>query len=185
MFMATQGFFLYKNKLYKQIDGIITGLPLGSTLANFSLGYLEENLLSTQNDVLPKLYLHYIDDIYAVFDNNVFCSQFLQLLNSLHKNIQFTVEKATVFGALNFLDVNIKLHSTGYDTCVWRKPTNTGLLLNFNASCSQTWKSAWASAAGVGDAPLDFQTWYKYSRYRLKSAMFGLFLLCFGLFFFR
>ena len=26
-------------------------------------------------------------------------------------------------------------------TCVWPKPTNTGLLLNFNALCSNTWKS--------------------------------------------
>jgi len=61
--------------------------PLGPTLANFFLGYLEENLLSTQNDVLPKLYLRHIDDVYAVFDNDVFCSQFLQMLHSLHKNI--------------------------------------------------------------------------------------------------
>ena len=27
------------------------------------------------------------------------------------------------------------------DTCVWRKPTNTGLLLNFNALCPNNWKS--------------------------------------------
>jgi len=30
--------------------------------------------------------------------------------------------------------------------------------------------------------PMDFQTWYKYSRYRLKSAIFRPFLLIFGFF---
>ena len=28
-----------------------------------------------------------------------------------------------------------------YDTCMWRKPTNTGLLLNFHSMCPTTWKS--------------------------------------------
>ena len=40
-----------------------------------------------------------------------------------------------------FLDVQIKLYDAGYDTCVWRKSTKTGLLLNFNALFPNTWKS--------------------------------------------
>ena len=35
MFMATQGLFMYNDKLYKQIDGVTMGSPLGPTLANF------------------------------------------------------------------------------------------------------------------------------------------------------
>jgi len=35
---------------------------------------------------------------------------------------------------------------------------------------------------GGAVAPLDFQTWYKYSKKRLKSAIFRPFLLFFGLF---
>jgi len=40
-------------------------------------------------------------------------------------------------------------------------------------------------SGGQGAVPptLDFYTWYKYSRERLKSAIFGVFLLFFGLFF--
>ena len=37
--------------------------------------------------------------------------------------------------------MQIKLNDASYDTCVWRKPTNTALLLNFNALCPNTWKS--------------------------------------------
>ena len=33
---------MYKDKLYKQIDGVTMGSCLGPTLANFFLGCLEE-----------------------------------------------------------------------------------------------------------------------------------------------
>ena len=49
------------------------------------------------------------------------------------------MEKAT--STLNFLDVEVKMHDTEYDTRMWRKPTNTGLLLNFHSLCATTWKS--------------------------------------------
>jgi len=42
---------------------------------------------------------------------------------------------------LNFLDVKVCLSASGFITCVGRKPTNTGILLNFNALCPQIWKS--------------------------------------------
>ena len=37
--------------------------------------------------------------------------------------------------------MQIKLNDTGYETCVWQKPTNTGLLFNFNALSPNTRKS--------------------------------------------
>ena len=49
------------------------------------------------------------------------------------------MEKAT--STLNFLDVEIKMNDTEYDTCMWRKPTKTRLLLNFHSVCPTTWKS--------------------------------------------
>ena len=61
------------------------------------------------------------------------------MLDAQHKGIKFTIEKAT--STLNFLDVEIKINDTAYDTCIWRKPTNTGLLLNFHSICPTTWKS--------------------------------------------
>ena len=91
--MATPGLFMYKDKLYKQIDGVTMGSCLGPTLANFFLGCLEEKLLANSNNLLPNLYLRYIDDVYAVFDSDSACTQFLNILNSQHKDIKFTLEK--------------------------------------------------------------------------------------------
>ena len=82
MFMATQSLFMYKDKLYKQIDGVTMGSCLGPTLANFFLGCLEEKLLASTNNPSPNLYLRYIDDIYTVFDSDSACTQFLDILNS-------------------------------------------------------------------------------------------------------
>ena len=43
------------------------------------------------------------------------------------------------------LDVEIRLIKTGIDTWVYRKPTNTNLILNFNALCLTKWKSGCCS----------------------------------------
>ena len=59
------------------------------------------------------------------FKVKVLVQKFLNVLNAQHKDIKFTIEKAT--NTLNFLDVEIKMNDTAYDTCIWRKPTNTGL----------------------------------------------------------
>ena len=37
--IATQGIFIYKDKIYKQTDGVAMNSPLGSSLANFFLGH--------------------------------------------------------------------------------------------------------------------------------------------------
>ena len=78
MFLTTQGLFIYKDKLYKQIDGITMGCPLGPTLANFFLGCIEQKLFENKSDFLPSVYLHYIDNIYCVFDMESASLEFLR-----------------------------------------------------------------------------------------------------------
>ena len=77
--------------------------------------------------------------MYAIFDGNQNCDEFLPILNAQHQSVKFTVEKAT--DSLPFLDVEIKFDEFGFKTRVWRKPTYTGLLLNFRSTCPNAWKS--------------------------------------------
>ena len=66
--LACEGIFMYKNKFYKQSDGVAMGSPLGPSLANFFLGYLETTFF--QNNLhFPQFYCRYVDDIFAVFKN--------------------------------------------------------------------------------------------------------------------
>ena len=99
---------------------------------------LETELLKEKHGPQPKLYLRYVDDIFAIFDNKQTCASFLEKLNSQHPNIKFTMEQST--GNLTFLDVEIQVNNNKFDTWIWRKPTNTGLTLNFYAVCPRFWK---------------------------------------------
>ena len=138
IFLATQGIFMFSDRLYKQIDGVTMGHPLGPTLANFFLGHLEEKTFAQNSSTAPKLYLRYIDDVYAIFDDNNFCTSFLFILNSQHKDIKFTVKKAT---KTLFLDVEINVTDNGFESWVWRKKTNIGVIFNYNAICPDSWKT--------------------------------------------
>ena len=69
MNLATKGLFLYKKVLYQQIDGVTMGSPLGPTLAKFFMANLENKLLQKESDTNPKLHLRYVDDIFAIFED--------------------------------------------------------------------------------------------------------------------
>ena len=63
--------FLYNGELFKQIDGVAMGSPLGPTLANFFLANLENKLMNKTNGFYPKIYLRYVDDAFAIFDDDL------------------------------------------------------------------------------------------------------------------
>ena len=139
MKIVTQGYFLHKDILYQQIDGVIMGSPLGPTLANFFLAELENKLLKLKNRDNPSLYLRYVDDVFAIFREGIDYKPFLNKLNEHHPSIKFTVEETT--NTLPFLDVEIKLNENTFDSWVWKKKTHTGLLLNFAAIAPKKWKT--------------------------------------------
>ena len=136
--MATGGMFIYKDMLFKQTDGVAMGSPLGPSLANFFLGHIEKTSIFSNPDICPKLYLRYVDDIFAVFHKNTSHHPFFEHLNRLHKNLAFTVEEA--IGSFPFLDIEIKISGENVDTWVFRKKTHTGVMLNFSAIVPNFWK---------------------------------------------
>ena len=87
--LATEGMFLYRDKLYRQIDGVAMGSPLGPTLENFFLAHIESKIFAEQKNYYPKLYCSYVDDIFAMFDEQDATLEFLNLLNSQHPNLKF------------------------------------------------------------------------------------------------
>ena len=136
--IATGGLFMHQGNLYKQVDGVTMGSPLGPTLANFCLAHYESQLL---NDHAPALYLRYVDDIFCVFKPDTSHQDFLEKLNNLHPSLKFTAEIGP--STLPFLDTSISIPSTEdgmFTSQVYRKPTFTGLLLNFAALCPLKWK---------------------------------------------
>ena len=83
---ATQGYFLFNDVLYQQVDGVIMGSPLGPTMANFFLAVLEIEWLTKTCGERLTLYLRYVDDIFLLsFDKD------LTLMNSLLKLMAHTL----------------------------------------------------------------------------------------------
>ena len=116
MKIATQGYFIFNDILYQQIDGVIMGSPLGPTMANFFLADMEKKWMSDVNDYKPSLYLRYVDDIFAIFNNGINIDKFIAKINKGHPNIRFTAEEASE--TLSFLDVEIRLNENTFDSWV-------------------------------------------------------------------
>ena len=99
------------------------GSPLGPALANIFVGYQEAKRFNIAKR--PLVYFRYVDDTFAVFDNEEDCNTFLTHLNSLHPSLRFTYEKKSNH-SLPFLDVLEERHDSEFLTSVYRKPPFTG-----------------------------------------------------------
>ena len=87
-------FFNFERKIYKQIDGVAMGSPLGPTLANAFLCFHEQIWRNDCPDEFkPAFYRRYVDDIFVLFRSPDHLEKFKNYLNSKHRKIRFTCEK--------------------------------------------------------------------------------------------
>ena len=114
------------------------GSPLGPTLANFCLGHIEKRVFGDEN-IDPDFYARYVDDIFCLFKPHKSIEAFLEILNKQHNNIKFTLEKGTE--KLPFLDTVVMIGQSEFEIGVYRKPTHTGVILNYRAVCPKNWKT--------------------------------------------
>ena len=137
---CSEGLFLHNDVWYEQIDGVAMGSPLAPSLANMFLAHLEQKHFEEKEkpSFFPTVYYRYVDDTFCVFDTEYDAAQFLQLVNSLHPNLNFTVEVGNK--TMPFLDVLVELKDGKFVTSVYRKKTHTGVFLNFHATAPFAWK---------------------------------------------
>ena len=132
--------FIFNDVLYQQIDGVGMGLPLGPTMANAFMCHYEKIWLSNcPSDFRPVFYRRYVDDTFLLFHSTDHVNKFLEYLNSQHPNIRFTCEHE-VENQISFLDILISRSNEGLITSVYRKPTFTGQLTNYNSFTLQDYK---------------------------------------------
>lgn len=122
-------YFLYDGRFYEQTDGIAMGSPLSPAIANFYMEHFEQAALETAIHK-PTHFFRYVDDTFVVWPHGKETLQeFLQHLNGINSNIQFTME-VEKNGQLPFLDILISKKTDGtLGHAVYRKKTHTDLYL--------------------------------------------------------
>ena len=122
--------FQFEGSLYEQIDGVAMGSPLGPLMANTFMCSIEDRL--QDQGKLPEFYKRYVDDTLSIMPNVETAESFLSVLNEIHPSVSFTMELGE-HGKLPFLGTEIRKCNGRLETRVYRKPTDTGLLLHYKS----------------------------------------------------
>ena len=85
----------------------------------------------------PLYYRRYVDDTFCVFNSHDEALNFCTFINTIHPNIEFTMEVENA-GQIQFLDTVIVKGDRFFQIDVFRKQTDTGMYLN------------WASLVPIG-----------------------------------
>ena len=121
--------FSFDGTMYRQVDGVAMGSPLGPILANIFVGYQEERI---EEEHWPQMYDRFVDDTFSVFQGKERAYCFFDRLNQLHPALRFTMD-SEVDAELPFMDVLVQRREGRFIRSVYRKPTFTGLYLQWNS----------------------------------------------------
>ena len=141
LLLCTQGVpFQFNGDMYTQIDGVMMGSPLGALFANIFMSELESKIIPNLGDKVMH-WTRYVDDTFAFIKPDTE-EEIQNVLNSFHKNINFTYERENE-NMIPFLDVSVQRFEDGkIETSVYRKDTNTDIYMNWNAHAPANWKIA-------------------------------------------
>ena len=108
-------------------------------MANAFMCSIEERL--QDQGKMPDFYKCYVDDTLSIMPNVETAEAFLSTLNDSHPSINFTMELAAN-GKLPFLGMEIVKHMSCLETKVYKKPTDTGLLLHYQSHVDVHYKQS-------------------------------------------
>ena len=108
------------------------------TLAEIRVTDIEQQALSSSTRK-PKQYYHFVDDGLGFFTNRTHAEEFLQHLNSLAPDLEYTIDHPNNDGSIPFLDILIHPDNS---TSIYRKPTNTNLYTHYSSATTMSSKES-------------------------------------------
>ena len=148
--IVRQNYFEWQGKTYEDPNGLPMGGPLSALLAEIYLIAFEKNKILNDNIIPPKIefYCRYVDDILMALK----CTKrqaklLLSNLNKVHDKIKFKLETEEN-KIINFLDIKIIRNENKLEFGVYRKPTQTDLVIPRESNHPMSYKlSAFRSMA--------------------------------------
>ncbi|XP_015774439.1 PREDICTED: uncharacterized protein LOC107352642 [Acropora digitifera] len=134
---TTNQLFQFDGQLYEETDGVAMGSPRDPLMPNVFMCHLEDKL--ARDVMVPSLYKRYVNDTLARMPNADAAADFLATLNGLHPSLKFTTELPSE-NTIPFIGIQI-INGTELETRVYRKPTNTGVLLHFQSHVDKSYKT--------------------------------------------
>ena len=130
--------FSFNGKMYKQVDGVVMGNPLGPVIANIFMVELENNTVPALSDMLTTWY-RYVDDTIALVKEGK-TDDVVSVLNNYHEDIKFTHETEENC-IIPFLDVSMqRTEENTLRLKVYRKKTCSNIYIHWNSFAPDNWK---------------------------------------------
>ena len=124
----------FQGEIFKQLKGtaIMNGISTTTGFCQHLYGRLWDN--STDVCRIPTIWKRYVDNTFVIWPHGKDkLDHFLQHINTLHRDITFTVEIKNDH-KIAFLDVQIIRNDNTLETLVDHKPTHTNQYLNFRSN---------------------------------------------------
>ena len=114
------------------------GSPLGPLFANIFMSNFEHKCMNELKKGV-KLWLRYVDDIFASLESREKALEILLFLNNQHPYIRFTIEHEEQ-NKIAFQDPSVIRRIGKYETTIYRKKTFTGIFLNWTSLTARRYK---------------------------------------------
>ena len=132
-FYLKSTYFPFQGRYFEQQEGAAVGSPISPILANLYLEGFEAKAISSSPH-LPYLWKRFVDDTFTIIKSSE-KERFLEHLNTIDPNIQFTSEECREDGSMPFLDILLTPREDGsLSTTVYWKPTHTDLYLQWGSN---------------------------------------------------
>ena len=133
-FCLKSTYFTFQGRYFEQHEGAAMGSPISPIVANIYMEGFETKAISSSPHP-PYLWKIFVDDTFITIIKSSEKERFLEHLNSIDPNIQFTSEECREDGFVPFLDILLTPREDGsLITTVYRKPTHTDLYLQWGSN---------------------------------------------------